>query len=135
MKQIPDSSKSPYGWWVAYYVIRFEYYDEDKANLRRKCRAWKNTIILKARDREAAYKKALKEGKRNAGGEGYDATGKRKGTWKFEGLTSLIPIYERLEDLAEIYWTEDYPISVGQVKKMVCRKRELEAFDDAGKEG
>jgi len=29
-KMIPYSNRSPYGWWIAAYVLRFEYYDEDK---------------------------------------------------------------------------------------------------------
>ena len=62
--KIPHRNKSQYGWWVATCLERFEYFDENKSNLNRRCIAWENTILLKAKDRNDAYKKAIENGKR-----------------------------------------------------------------------
>jgi len=42
-KPIPEKSKSPYGWWIATIVERYEHFDEDKTKLNRRCTAWMNT--------------------------------------------------------------------------------------------
>ena len=94
--RIPYRNKSPYGWWLATCLERFQFFDEDKSNPNRRCIAWENTILIKAKDREGAYQKAIKKGKLSDGGES-ELNG-RKETWIFEGLTSLLPIYEELED-------------------------------------
>jgi hypothetical protein len=48
-KNIPTENRGPYGWWMASYIMRFEYYDEDRKNPQRRCLAWENTVILKAK--------------------------------------------------------------------------------------
>ena len=126
--RIPYRNRSPYGWWLATCLERFQFFDEDKSNPNRRCIAWENTILLKAKDREEAYRKAIKDGKLSEGGES-ELNG-RKGTWIFEGLTSLLPIYEELEDGAEILWVEHKNFAVKTVKNWVCKKKELEAFLD-----
>src|SRR5262245_30480845 len=103
-KNIPTKNRSPYGWWIVSYIMRFEYYDEYRKNHQRRCLAWENTIILKAKDRNEAYRKAVRFGKLSDGEEGWQADSGRKGAWRFEGLTSLLPIYEELEDCAEVMW-------------------------------
>jgi hypothetical protein len=60
-----------------------------------------------------------------------DATDKRTGRWVFEGLTSLLPIYDELEDGAEILWRDHSGRTLKRVRAMVKKKNELEAFDDA----
>ena len=60
----------------------------------------------------------------------WDEKTKRKGSWHFEGLTSLLPIYETIEDGTEILWKEITGRSVKKIKSFVKKKNELEAFDD-----
>ncbi len=126
--KIPHRNKSPYGWWLATCLERFEHFDENKSNLNRRCITWGNTILLKAKDRNEAYKKVIENGKLSEGSES-ELNG-RKGTWIFEGLTSLLPIYEEVEDGAEILWEEHKNIAVKTVKSWVRNKNELEAFLD-----
>ncbi len=128
--EIPYRNKSPYGWWIATYIERFEYEDEDKSNLNRRCLAWENTILIQAKDRQEAYRKAEKTGRLGDGLEGWNDAG-RRGTWRYEGLTSLLPIYEELEDGAEILWKEHQNRSVKKIKSRVKPKYQLEAFDDS----
>ena len=129
-KEIPWRNRNPTGWWIASYLQRFEYYDEDKRNLNRRCLAWKNTIIVQAKDRETAYKKAMAVGRGVEGQEPSNLQMRRKGAWRFEGLTSLLPIYEKLEDGAEIRWTEYRGRTVKKIKSLVKAKKDLQAFDD-----
>jgi hypothetical protein len=127
--KIPYRNKSPYGWWIASYIERFEYEDEDLSNLNRKCLAWENTILIQAKDRQAAYRKAEKVGRLGDGIEGWNEDG-RRGTWRYEGLTSLLLIYEELEDGAEILWKEYRDPTVKKIKSWVKPKHQLETFED-----
>lgn len=123
-----DKNKSPVGWYVASVLLRFEFYDEDKTKLNRRCRAWVNEILIKAKTPEQAYKRALFWGKL---GEGEDLTDEgRKGKWIFECLISLLPIYEKFEDGAEIAWEDYQNITVKRVKNWVRNKGKLEVFKD-----
>jgi hypothetical protein len=122
---------SPVGWYVASVLVRFEWYDEDKDNLNRRCLAWENQIILKASNPEEAYSKAVEYGKSHEEhGEAWVTDNEeRKGRWRFEGLTSLLAIYDELEDGAEITWKEYENRSVKKVKSWVKPKQELAVFN------
>lgn len=128
-RKIPHRNRSPYGWWIASYLERFEYDDEDKANPNRRCFAWENTIVLKATDRERAYAKAVAIGRRS-NGSGAWKSGGRKGRFKFEGLTLLLPVYEDLADGAEVLWRTHDNVAVRTVQSLVKPKKSLGVFDD-----
>ena len=123
-------NRSPYGWWIASYVERAEWDDEDRSDLNRRCTAWENAILVRARDRTEAWRKAVAVGRLGAGSRFTDSTGRRKGRWRFEGLTSLLPVYERLEDGAEILWQVHARRSVRRIKAMVKSRSRLPIFDD-----
>lgn len=129
-KTIPFRNHNHTGWWIASYIERFEFYDEDKRNPNRRCLAWENTVLVRARHREQAYKKSLSIGRLGDGSEAFDVQTKRKGAWRFEGLTSLLPVYEQIEDGSELLWTEYKDRTVKKIRSFIKRKRELEAFDD-----
>lgn len=128
--RIPFRNRNQYGWWVASYIERFEYYDEPKHKLGRRCLAWENTILVKARNREEAYRKAVAVGGQCEGSEGWNSVG-RKGAWRYEGLTMLLPIYEELEHGAEILWNEYAGRTVRSIRALVKSKRELTVFNDS----
>lgn len=130
-KKKEDKNISPVGWYVASLLHRFEWYDEDKENFNRRCLAWENQILIKADSPEQAYTKAIKYGKlHEESGEMWETGNEeRKGKWRFEGLRSLLPIYDELEDGAEIVWKEYESRSVKKVKSWVKSKEELEVFD------
>ncbi len=132
--KVPFRNRSPSGWWTAVYVERFEYYDEDKKKLGRRCLAWENTILIKARDREQAYRKAIAMCRRESGVEWTNLNGKGPGAWRFEGLTDLLPVYDKLENGAELWWTEHKNRSVKTIKSWTKRKRDLGVFDDRDRE-
>ena len=127
--KVPHKNRNHTGWWIASFIQRFEYHDENKANLNRRCLAWENTILIRATSREVAYRKAIAQGRVASGSEGWNSSG-RKGTWRFEGLTGLLPVYEELEDGAEILWQEHSGVSVRKIRGRIKRKHELAVFDD-----
>src|ERR1051326_2082129 len=123
--KVPFRNRNHSGWWIASYLERFEYYDENKKNLGRRCLAWENTVLIRAGSREQAYRKALTLGRLSNGNEAWDVDTKRRGAWRFEGLTELLPVYEDLQDGAEILWREYPNRTVKTIKSLVKRKREL----------
>jgi hypothetical protein len=132
MKNSIRQRTSPTGWWIASYIERAVWDDARRLSGASRCVAWENTIIFRAKDRDAAYSKAVRLG--SLGRSTFsDPSGKRTGRWKFEGLSSLLPIYEELEDGAEVLWRDYSGVSLNRVRRMIKKKRELEAFDDKPK--
>jgi hypothetical protein len=128
---VPWRNRSPYGWWLASYIVRLEFRGESPRSLRARCLAWENTIIVRGKSRDAAYRRALTVGKLGTGK--FERLGDppgRLGRWVFEGLTSLIAIYEPLEDGSEVLWTEYQGITLGRIRRMAKPKRRLESFID-----
>lgn len=95
-----------------------------------RCLAWRNTIILKAPNREKAYKKALALAAKNCGNFWDPSNPSRKGRWVVEGLSNLLPIYEKLGDGAEISWEEYENTTISRVRTLTRNKQDLECFDD-----
>ena len=117
-----DKNISPVGWYVGSYIIRFiELSEEGNEDLENRFLTWENTIIVKASNLEEAYDKVVKVAN--------EATTPYKGgpdgvpvQWVLEGVTSLLPIYEELEDGAEIMWAEHNPKKLKNIRKMVTPK-------------
>jgi len=97
---------SPVDWYVGSYLLRFiEIEAKNNDNPDAMFNTWENTVIVKANSFEEAYDKVLAIANRET--EPY--RGGAKGIpvqWQFEGITDLLPIYEPLEDGAEIMWTD-----------------------------
>ncbi len=133
-RKLASKNKSPTGWWVATIIERFEFEDEDTSNLRRRCQAWSNVVVLKARDRNQAYSKAVRYGKLAKSDENdwSDIDTGRRGRWIFEGLASLLPVFDSFdEDGSEILFDDYENVSVGRVKRWIKQKKDLEVFNDS----
>lgn len=133
-KKKNQNLKSPTSWWVATVIERFEFSKEKKSNLKRKCTALSNIVILKAGNRDVAFNKAMKYGKDTVEEKNAFITeyGLDDGLWVFEGLSSLLPIYDNFNtEGTEILFDEESDVSVEKVKSWVKAKEELEAFDDS----
>ena len=115
------------GWFVAVLIERFEYYSEDTNNPNRRCTAYENICLIKAKTAETAYKKAISLGKSCEGIECKDEKG-RPGEWKFVGIAELLPVYDKIEDGAEILWKEYTNKAVKTIERMVSKKEELQIF-------
>ena len=118
------------GWWLASYVERVVWSDEDRSNERLRCMAWENMILVRASSRDVAFRKAVKRGRLGHGVEVWSTDKKHRGRWVFEGLSMLLPVYDQLEDGSEVLWRDHSGKTIATIKRLVRRKSELEAFDD-----
>lgn len=128
--KIPHRNLSPSGWWVFIEVQQWVSDQQKKTGLKpaSRCKVWKNTRLIRASDREAAYAKAMKLGAESLPSRTIH------GEWRFAGITELLPVYEELADGAEILWGS-YEMSVKTLKSQMKKKRELGVFDDTLREG
>jgi hypothetical protein len=117
MAYIPDDAE----WYLADVIL------EVKPDDGLSSRVWINTHLIRAGSPEEAYTKAEQLG-RNAEETNINATGGAV-AYIYRGLASLQVIYEKLEDGAEISWTEYDDLSSEEIEKFVCPKDELEVFD------
>jgi len=117
-----DKNLSPVGWYVVSYLLRFvELEDDKKDDDEARFLSWENTILVRASTLEDAYEKGMSVARANTnpykgGTEGVPVQ------WKLLGITDVLPIYEELEDGAEILWTERAPRKLKNLKQMVRRK-------------
>lgn len=101
-----DSNISPVGWYVGTYQIRFiELAQSGNDDPERKFLTWENTVLVRAASLDEAYDKVAAIGLEQTepykgGPDGVDVQ------WVFEGIIELLPVYEDLEDGAEIMWGE-----------------------------
>lgn len=111
------------GWWVFCEVQRWVATGND-GKLQKRFPVWENTRLVRARGREQAYKRALK-----LANEGMPSQ-THGGEWQFVGLSSLLPVYDELDDGAEILWTDHGSIGMEKLKRLVKVKDKLPAFAD-----
>jgi len=118
---------SPVGWYVGSYLLRFIELDSmGNDDPDGKFLVWENTVIVRAGDLEEAYAKVVAIAK--------SGTGPYKGgtegvpvQWVFEGMTELLPIFEPLEDGAEIMWAEHGSVRLSELRQ---RARSLSEFKE-----
>lgn len=114
---------SPVGWYVGSYQLRFvELEAPDNDDPDAEFTVWENTVIVKADSFAIAYEKVV--------AVGMEGTSPYKGgdqgipvQWIFEGVTELLPIYEPLDDGAEIMWAEHPATKLTRLRQ---RARSLE---------
>ncbi len=120
-----DKNVSPVGWYVASYLLRFVELDwKDKEDPDARFLTWENTIIVEAKDIEEAYDKTVAF----AAGATEPYKGGREAVevqWIFEGVTEVLPIYEDLEDGAEIMSAEHRPRKLKNIRKRALRKDQI----------
>ena len=93
MKRPRDRRRSRVAWYLASLIERFEPDGCDMTDPKRRCLAWENWVLIRADDPDEAYEKAMQHGRDGDGNSISPPEGPR-GTWRFEGLASLMPIYE-----------------------------------------
>ena len=120
-----DVNRSPVGWYVGSYLLRFiEIQTVGNSSRRRKFLSWENTVLVRAKNLKHAYEKVARIGRSKT----KPYRGDRAGIpvrWIYEGVTDLLPVYEKLRDGAEIMWTERSPRTVKTLRQLVKSKRTL----------
>ena len=126
-----DPNHSPVGWYVGSYLLRFvEVGASGNHNPRRRFLSWENTVLVKARSFDEAYTKVTRIGRAST----RPYRGGPKGMpvrWIFEGVTDLLPVYERIGDGAEIMWAQRSPRTLKALRGLVKSKRALRRSSDA----
>lgn len=113
-------------WFLAELMQEFTFANGDGPLL------WVNTILVQATSLEEGYSKAMERGE--VYNEKYTNTDQVEVTCKFRGLRDLYLIYEKLEDGAELIWTEYDDLDEAQIAAMVTEKDSLAAFLTHGQE-
>ncbi|HQU83693.1 MAG TPA: DUF4288 domain-containing protein [Pyrinomonadaceae bacterium] len=119
-------SISPVNWYIAGILLRFEVVGVKELQPNNRFLSWENKHLIKAETPDEAYEKALKLGKESE--DDYINPDGENVRWVFEGLTGLLPIYEELEDGAEIIWIKRENKTLKTIRKLAKNKEELEVF-------
>jgi len=120
-----DKNRSPVNWYMGAYLLRFmELGDPNRNDANRRFLSWENTVLVRAEDFDEAFEKVTAVGKRNATRYRGGAAGVPV-KWQYLGITELLPIYEELEDGAEIAWAEHRGRTLKSLQGLVKTKKEL----------
>ena len=120
-----DKNISPVGWYVCSYLLRFvELRWPHKDDPDARFVSWENTVLVKAGSVEEAYDKTVAIAKKasqpyKGGVEAVDVQ------WVLVGVTEVLPVYEDLEDGAEIMWPERAPRKLKNLRALVRYKHKF----------
>jgi hypothetical protein len=124
---IPHRNISVSGWWIFREVQQWIADRQVPLSSRSRCLVWHNTRIIKAKNRDDAYRKAMRLAKQG------DGSRTIAGFWRSVGISMLLPVYEDIEDGSEILWEETALMTVAKINKLAKTKRQLSVFDDREK--
>lgn len=110
-------------WFLVEIIERCEPVDSNKKQDLRRCIVWGNYHLIRATSPDKAFDKAEKLGK--SGSSKFTNSDKLKMKWEFVGIGDIIPIYEDIEDKAEIMWTDYGFISARRSDRFAKTKTEL----------
>lgn len=121
----PDTHVSTVGWYVGSHVLRFVELDRpDNDDPEARFLTWENTVLIQATNIEQAYDKVVRIGHQHAGPYKGGTAGVDV-QWIFEGVSELVPVYEELQDGAEIMWAERKPTKLKHIRSLSKTKAEL----------
>ena len=122
--EVPHRNRNHSGWWIYGEVEYWVSKRQKKLLPGSRCLVWENTRLIRANDRNDAYRKALK---RSSAGYPSKTNG---GEWHFAGISMLFPVYDDLEDGVEILWSDRGVMPMKNIKTLVKSKARLPVFDD-----
>ncbi len=117
-----DKSVAPFGWYVGSYLLRFIEIDSDRnEDPEARFLTWENTVLVNAKSLDEAYDKIDLIGREHSepykgGPDGIDVQ------WAYEGVTQILPVYEEIEDGAEIIWSERNGVKLKNIRASVRQK-------------
>jgi hypothetical protein len=118
-----DPNHSPVGWYIGSYLARFVVLGEERNDdPERKFHVWENTVLVQAENLDEAYDKVVAVGKNHGApyknGLGQDVQ------WVFEGVSDLLPVYDKIEDGCEVMWAE-YRKKLKNIRRRASTKAQL----------
>lgn len=106
-------------------IMKFEDENTRFDDTQRKCMVWENLYLIRANNSEEAYDKTIIIGESECYNSiKYSDRDGSYGSWKIVGISELIPVYEDIEDGAELMWTDHDKITYKKALKMVKTKEE-----------
>ena len=123
MKSNEKISNENRNWYIVEIIEKCEPVNRNDKNDLRRVTTWGNHHLLKANSPEEAFDKAIKLGKE----KNYKFTNSDKVEMEsiFVGIGELLPIYEDIEDGAELMWNDYGFISNRRTMKKKKKKEEL----------
>lgn len=123
MSLVEKISNQNKNWFIVEILEKCEPVIRNEKNDLRRVTTWGNHHLIKADSPEQAFDKAVILGKE----KNYKFTNSDKIEMEsiFVGIGELIPIYEDIEDGAELMWTDYGFISNKRTMKMAYKKQEL----------
>lgn len=121
MKTQEKISNKKGNWFIVEIIEKFEPVDRNEKQDLRRVTTWGNHHLIKADSPEKAFDKAVKLGKQ----KNYKFINSDKIEMEsfFVGIGELLPIYEDIEDGAELMWNDYGFISNRRTMKMPFEKR------------
>jgi hypothetical protein len=111
-------------WYLAFIIQYFEYADKRS---QKEYSVWENLVLINADSPDHAYEKAISLGQMVE--EEVTINGER-GYSRFKGLSDLVPIYDEIEDGAELAFKE-LELSKTELEELNVPKEDLTVFNEA----
>jgi hypothetical protein len=122
--KVPEKISNKNGdWYIVEIIEKCEPVNRDEKKDLRRVNTWGNHHLIKASSPEKAFDKAVKIGRE--GEYKFINADKIEMEWIFVGIGDLLPIYEDIEDGAELMWTDYGFISNKRTMRMPYEKKEL----------
>ena len=110
-------------WFLVEMIVKIEPLDNDTFRESRRVTTWGNYYLFNAKTPLQAYNKGMRDGKyNNHTYKDQDGTIMKV---EFIGIGDLLPVYENIEDGAEILWHDYGKISARRSIGLVKTKEEL----------
>lgn len=123
MKHAEKISNKNGNWYIVEIIEKCEPVERNEKQELRRVTTWGNHHLIKADSPEKAFDKAVKLGKEAE--YKFTNTDKIEMEWIFVGIGELLPIYEDIEDGAELMWNDYGFISNRRTMRMPYKKKEL----------
>ena len=123
MKNQEKISNEKGNWYIAEIIEKCEPVDRNEKQDLRRVTTWGNHHLIKADSPEKAFDKAVKLGKEK--NYKFINSDKIEMESMFVGIGELLPIYEDIEDGAELMWNDYGFISNRRTMKIPYEKKEL----------
>jgi hypothetical protein len=123
MEKAEKISNKNGNWYIVEIIEKCEPVQRNEKQELRRVTTWGNHHLIKADSPEKAFDKAVKLGKEAE--YKFTNSDKIEMEWIFVGIGELLPIYEDIEDGAELMWNDYGFISNRRTMRMPYKKKEL----------
>lgn len=115
---------SPVDWYLVFVLLRFECNSESEQEIEYE-HTWENTYLVKANHPVVAFDKGLKIAKKDEEPQEYKG---KNGAWVLAGIKQILPVYEKLEDGAEIFWTDLGKKKKSEIENKIITRNEFLSY-------